>query len=62
MKSASVAKTRLWIKTKMVWGFYTRSPIAHGRLFVRAQSAIRSDGTPSAQALSPQLDMFFCFH
>jgi hypothetical protein len=37
-------------------GFYTRSPIVRGRLLVRAQSAIRADGTPSAQALSLQFD------
>jgi len=30
-------------------GFYTRSPIAHGWLFIRAQSVIRADGPPSAQ-------------
>jgi len=29
-------------------------------LFVRAQSAIRADGTPSAQARSLQIDVFSC--
>jgi hypothetical protein len=38
-------------KSKNPWVcFHTRLPIAHGRLFVRAQSVIRADGTPSAQA------------
>jgi hypothetical protein len=36
--------------------FYTRSPLAHGRLFVRAQAVIRADGTPSAQARALQLE------
>jgi len=27
-------------------------------LFIRARSVIRADGPPSAQALSPQLDVF----
>ena len=31
---------------------YPRSPIARGRLFVRAQSVIRADGPPSAQVHS----------
>jgi hypothetical protein len=30
-------------------GFFTRSPIAYGRFFFRAQSAIRADGFSSAQ-------------
>src|ERR1035437_10713264 len=50
MKSASVPKSRLWIKATTAWGcFYTRSPIAYGRLFVRTQSTIRADGFLSAQ-------------
>jgi len=50
MKSASVQKTRLWIKAKAIWGgFYTRSSIARGRVLVRAQSTIRADGFSSAQ-------------
>src|ERR1035437_4393942 len=57
-KSASIRKTRLWIKAKMVWsGFYTRSSIACGRLLVRAQSTIRADGPPSAQACRKLLIM-----
>jgi len=30
-------------------GFYSRSPIAYGWFFIRARSAIRADGKPSAQ-------------
>jgi hypothetical protein len=30
-------------------GFYTRSSIAHGWFFIRAQSVIRADGLSSAQ-------------
>jgi hypothetical protein len=58
MKSASVPKTRFWIKAITAWVcFFARSPIAHGRFFVRAQSAIRADGTPSAQVRSPHFDL-----
>jgi hypothetical protein len=58
MKSASAWKTRLWIKAgaERVC-FHPRSPIAYGRLLVRAQSAIRAVGPPSAQVRSPQLDV-----
>jgi hypothetical protein len=55
MKSASAQKTRLWIKTRTVQGFYTRSSIARGcafhpraiedprgRLLVRATSQLRN--------------------
>jgi hypothetical protein len=42
-------KTRLRMRTRTAQGFYPRSPIAYGRLFVRAQSVIRADGSPSAQ-------------
>jgi hypothetical protein len=48
-EKTSVQKTRLWIKTGTPWGFYTRSPIAHGRFLIRAKSAIRADGFSSAQ-------------
>jgi hypothetical protein len=44
-------------KSKPACGcFNSRSLIAHGRPFVRAQSAIRADGPPSAQAGSLALD------
>jgi len=36
-------------------GFHPRSPIVCGPLLVRAQSVIRADGPPSAQARAPQL-------
>jgi hypothetical protein len=48
-------------ESKPAYGcFNSRSLIAHGRLFVRAQSAIRADGPPSAQAGSLQLDVSPC--
>jgi hypothetical protein len=37
-------------------GVYPRSQIVRGRLFVRAQSAIRADGPPSAQERALQFD------
>jgi len=39
-----------------VQGFYPRSSIAPGWLFIRVQSTIRADGTPSAQVESLQRD------
>ena len=43
MKSASVPKTRLWIKATTAWVcLYPRSSIARGRFSVRAQAAIRA--------------------
>jgi hypothetical protein len=40
----------LRIKANTAWGcFYPRSPIAHGWVFIRAQSAIGADGFSSAQ-------------
>jgi len=43
-------------KSNTDWGFYPRSPIVRGRIFVRVQSAIRADGPPSAPALPEQFD------
>jgi hypothetical protein len=48
------AKNTVLDKSECRLGLYPRSLIAHGRLFVRAQSAIRADGTPSAQAPAQQ--------
>jgi hypothetical protein len=49
-KKPSVPKTRLLIKAITAWVcFYTRSSIACGWLFIRAQSTIRADGFSSAQ-------------
>jgi hypothetical protein len=46
------------IRAKTAWAcFYTRSPIACGRILVRTQSAIRADGPPSAQARAPQFEV-----
>jgi len=44
------ANGRAMDKNKDDSGFYPRSAIACGRLFVRMQSPIRADGSPSAQA------------
>ena len=37
------------INDKNDFGFYSRSPIAYGWLFIRTQSVIRADGFSSAQ-------------
>jgi hypothetical protein len=43
------AKNTVMDKNNDSAGFYTRSPIAYGQFFVRAQSVIRADGFSSAQ-------------
>ena len=60
VRGASAQKTSLLLTPSTASWFYTRSPIACGRVFVRAQSAIRADGTPAAQARSRRLDASTC--
>jgi hypothetical protein len=43
-------KTRLWIKAKAAWGLIQDRRLRTDRFIVRAQSVIRADGPPSAQA------------
>jgi hypothetical protein len=63
MKSASVEKTRLLIKATTAWIVFIRDRrLFADVLFIRAQSAIRADGTPSAQARTLQLDVFSCVY
>ncbi len=56
----SVQKTWLWIKARVVHRFHTRSSIAYGWPYIRTQLRIRADGTPSAQARSPQSEVSAC--
>jgi hypothetical protein len=58
MKSTSAQKTRLWIKASragVVFEFIRDRRLRADVLFIRAQSAIRADATPSAQAPLLQL-------
>jgi len=48
MKSTSVQKTWLWIKA----AFLQDRRLCADVLFIRAQSAIRADGTPAAQSIA----------
>ena len=47
-------KTRLWSKATTAWGCsYTRSPIAHGRFFVRATSQLCDNGRRTGACYDP---------
>src|SRR5450756_1797242 len=57
MKSASVQKTRLWLTPNAAWGFYSRSPIAHGCAFhpcaigdPRGRAAVRARSGAAVRA------------
>jgi hypothetical protein len=61
MKSASVKKTRLLIKATTAWVVFIQDRrLCADVLFIRAQSVIRADGPPSAQARTLLLDVFSC--
>jgi len=61
MKSTSVKKTRLLIKATTAWFVFIQDRrLRADVLFIRARSAIRADGAPSAQARTLQLDVFPC--
>jgi len=57
MKIASVQKSRFRIKTRKVRGFLQDRRLRADALFIRAQSAIRADGPPSAQAQAIQFEV-----
>jgi hypothetical protein len=57
MKSVSVLKNTVMNKTKMSWGFIRDRRLRADGFIVRAQSAIRADGTPAAQARAQQIDI-----
>jgi len=56
MKSVSARKTRLLIKNGLGFVFQRDRRLRADALFIRAQSAIRADAPPSAQAQSLRFD------
>ncbi|MBE0624349.1 MAG: hypothetical protein IH606_06000 [Burkholderiales bacterium] len=57
MKNTSVQKTRLLLPPNRLRGFSKDRQLRADVLFIRAQLTIRADGPPSAQVLTPQLEI-----